>query len=341
MHYRKNVRNLTSQEREDFVKAVKQLKTDGEYDRYITQHMEAMRHNGDHGHGLTHRNVAHMGPAFLPWHREFIRRFEADLQRKVPDMTLPYWDWTQDAALWDDSKTDEENIAFIEENSPVFAADFMGGNGDPNDNYYVKTGPFAYNPSDPETWVTVDPAGNPLELGRSSSLTGPGLQRAFGAQKPRHGSTIPGEVMRLPTSDDIGDPTDARDGAIQDIAPYDNAPWNPTSSPSYRNALEGWLPLNGKQPPNTHNRVHVWVDGDMAPMTSPNDPLFFLHHCFVDKVWADWQQAHPDERYLPEPDTGGNAAGHELDDRLFPWSTTPADVLNHHDLGYTYDTEVA
>ncbi|HEX5847186.1 MAG TPA: tyrosinase family protein, partial [Rhodoplanes sp.] len=28
----------------------------------------------------------------------------------------------------------------------------------------------------------------------------------------------------------------------------------------------------------------------MAPMTSPNDPVFFLHHCFVDKAWADWQE---------------------------------------------------
>ena len=39
-----------------------------------------------------------------------------------------------------------------------------------------------------------------------------------------------------------------------------------------------------------HNRVHLWVGGNMAPMTSPNDPVFFLHHCFVDKAWADWQE---------------------------------------------------
>ena len=56
----------------------------------------------------------------------------------------------------------------------------------------------------------------------------------------------------------------------------------------------------------------------------------------VDKLWADWQQAHPDESYLPEPGTGGNATGHELDDLLFPWRTTPADVINHHDLDHTY-----
>ena len=27
----------------------------------------------------------------------------------------------------------------------------------------------------------------------------------------------------------------------------------------------------------------------MMPMTSPNDPVFFLHHCFVDLVFAQWQ----------------------------------------------------
>lgn len=26
--------------------------------------------------------------------------------------------------------------------------------------------------------------------------------------------------------------------------------------------------------------------GDMGPATSPNEPLFFLHHANVDRVWA-------------------------------------------------------
>ena len=37
----------------------------------------------------------------------------------------------------------------------------------------------------------------------------------------------------------------------------------------------------------------------MLPGTSPNDPCFFLHHCFVDKIWAEWQAAHPGLTYLP------------------------------------------
>ncbi len=333
---RKEVRDLSAQERVDFVTAVKQLKADGEYDKYVVWHMEATEHETPMGNP-SGRNAAHVGPAFLPWHREFIRRFERDLQRKVPGVALPYWDWTQDAALWDDDRTDEENIAFIEANSPVFASDFMGGNGDPDDNYYVKTGPFAYDPSDPDTWITVDAAGNPMTLVPGSiQETGPGLQRAFGNRK-NTGILDSAWEPTLPTAEDLYG--DADTDGIQSITPYDSANWDDSSSPSYRNANEGWPTLNGKISPNTHNRVHVWIDGDMWPMTSPNDPLFFLHHCFIDKLWADWQQAHPDEDYLPAPGTPGAPSGHRLDDVMVPFSTTPADVLDHRELCYLYDTD--
>lgn len=66
-----------------------------------------------------------------------------------------------------------------------------------------------------------------------------------------------------------------------------------------RNHLEGWRGVN------LHNRVHVWVSGRMAtgvsppPPTPPNDPVFWLHHAFIDKLWADWQKRHPRSPYLP------------------------------------------
>jgi tyrosinase len=62
-----------------------------------------------------------------------------------------------------------------------------------------------------------------------------------------------------------------------------------------RNLVEGWQP----NPPAMHNRVHVWVGGDMSPASSPNDPVFFLNHCNVDRLWADWQQNHGNASYLP------------------------------------------
>ncbi len=41
----------------------------------------------------------------------------------------------------------------------------------------------------------------------------------------------------------------------------------------------------------THGVIHVWVGGDMFdPRTSANDPLFFLHHSFVDLLWEIWRR---------------------------------------------------
>jgi len=41
-----------------------------------------------------------------------------------------------------------------------------------------------------------------------------------------------------------------------------------------------------------HNGVHRAVGGDMAGSASPSDPLFFLHHANIDRLWATWQAGH-------------------------------------------------
>ena len=47
----------------------------------------------DEIHQATH---VHKGPAFLPWHRELTNRLEAMLRSINPQLSLHYWDWTQD-----------------------------------------------------------------------------------------------------------------------------------------------------------------------------------------------------------------------------------------------------
>lgn len=41
-----------------------------------------------------------------------------------------------------------------------------------------------------------------------------------------------------------------------------------------------------------HNNVHNQVDGTMGTFLSPLDPIFWLHHANVDRLWASWSAQH-------------------------------------------------
>jgi tyrosinase len=44
-------------------------------------------------------DIAHGRPVFLPWHRAYLYFFELTLRDLQPQVTLPWWDWTADAAI--------------------------------------------------------------------------------------------------------------------------------------------------------------------------------------------------------------------------------------------------
>jgi tyrosinase len=57
-----------------------------------------------------------------------------------------------------------------------------------------------------------------------------------------------------------------------------------------------------------HGSVHNAVGGTMASGSSPADPLFFLHHSNLDRIWSEWQVTHAKqtppnatERLQPKP----------------------------------------
>lgn len=41
-----------------------------------------------------------------------------------------------------------------------------------------------------------------------------------------------------------------------------------------------------------HNNVHNQIDGTMGTFLSPLDPIFWLHHANVDRLWASWSALH-------------------------------------------------
>ena len=46
---------------------------------------------------------------------------------------------------------------------------------------------------------------------------------------------------------------------------------------------------------------HSLVGGDMLPSTSPNDPIFYMDHCNVVRIWEAWMQkpGGPGRIYVP------------------------------------------
>ena len=118
---------------------------------------------------------------------------------------------------------------------------------------------------------------------------------------------------------------------------YDSDPWD-SSTAGFRNRLEGWKTGSTQSPPWLHNRVHVWIGGDMGASTSPNDPVFYLNHANVDRLWEAWMVKHG-RTYLPLQTAPAALNGHRIDDAILSplgGATTPRSVLDVSAL-YAYD----
>jgi hypothetical protein len=417
---------MTAAERTRFVRALLRMKRDSalthNYDQYPTIHDAAFVGDVD-------SNPAHLGPAFCPWHRYFLARFEQDLQTADRleggdgRLMLPYWDWVNDDARSPNRQRGQ-----------IWHEDFMGGSGTP-----VRDGPFR----DGSIWAPVGGGALTRELGldpdartlprrahvdaalRShgfdtfpyddtpavgDGLASPAAPRAVGASggslaagvyqvvvtyvtgidretRPSPPTAVcvgggctpanafnaiavtaparpPGALARgyrVYVSPVGGAPADARlesgttafgtPVTVRSLSGGAKRPATNTTS-SFRNQLEGWVgPISPG--PDVHNRVHVWVGGSMAPGTSPDDPVFFLHHCNIDRIWALWQQRNPGQNY-PEVVRRVGSVGlrpHGLNDAMPPWTSgaevvTAAEMLDHTRIvvrgrpaGYTYDTD--
>jgi tyrosinase len=75
---------------------------------------------------------------------------------------------------------------------------------------------------------------------------------------------------------------------------------------------------------NPHGSAHASFGGSISEIdTAAKDPLFFLLHCNVDRLWAKWQRqnrrfdsAQADSFH----NSGRNPIGHNLSDTMWPWN---------------------
>ncbi|KAK2051052.1 Di-copper centre-containing protein [Colletotrichum caudatum] len=51
-----------------------------------------------------------------------------------------------------------------------------------------------------------------------------------------------------------------------------------------------WTTFHAALEGGPHGTIHASIGGEMNPTTSPNEPLFFLHHAQIDRIWWMWQQ---------------------------------------------------
>ena len=283
------------------------------YDQFVAMHIGVwgltFAKTEEHPNGATGPAAgvdgAHRGPAFLPWHREYLRRYEEALAAVDPTVSLPYWNW----GLGGNSETTD-----------LFHDDRMGPRGGTVTSGYFAEGRTSQNPSGWSIHADLRP--------HESALSRDG-------------------------TDGVGSlPSKARVLSALEQAEYS----------SFRPAVEA-----------VHDSAHGWVGGDMAEMSSPNDPIFFMHHAQVDRLWAIWQRTHPGvENYNDSNLDVGQ--GHGPADDMWPWDggastpgahtrenadldpaaarellptlpvfdrVTPTDVLDTRELGYIYDGEDA
>ncbi len=334
VHVRKSWTSLSPEERKKYIDGVNALKKktalsheytsacEGQpdayeknaYDYYVELHLQAflkaMAPHDGHSH-----DRPHMGPHFLPWHREMLIRYEADLREVLgdPEYTVPYWDWS--------APTDE-----------VFSTADMGDLGACPANFgedfgqvagYLAEGGYQANMYDE---IGVDPSQVVIQC-KPKKLT--------------RGSGCFPQATTLPTAEDFAK---ALTIPTYDVAPYDNL--GTDEDKSFRQYVEGFTNEDVDEPTGLckfagckmHGQVHVWLGGLMGSAAAPNDPIFFLHHANVDRLWAEWQDKYGDGTY-PSEDPNDYTKNLFMFNDAQGKPVMASSQFDHRTLGYVYDTQ--
>lgn len=291
---RKNAATMPAAEFENYLKACVLLKSQlvaGQsfslYDQWVAIHgcIMGVKSPG----AATFQNMGHQNIAFLPWHREYLRRFELALQSVVPGVTIPYWPWPM---------VPEPSTLFS--NARVHRIFFSNSTQQDLGGLFALNGP----PSPPAWW----PTGFKWRIQ-------PALQVGFS------------EILRRGSPTDTWPPTA---GSVTAVEALNLTPSGVNPYWAFWNQLEAGSRM--------HNTGHNIVGGYMAnPVFSPNDPLFWLHHAFIDRIWSRWQAnrlagqpgSSLTSHYPPQTEASpfnGQVppVGHRLNDLMWPWVGTTA-----------------
>lgn len=303
MGIRKNAATMPRAERDAFVEAVLRLKHRfvpagpagfSVYDQFIALHGAVMSVIVPGAADPT--NFGHWNIGFCAWHREYLRRFEQALDAEVPGVTIPYWDWA-------------DHVAAQRE---IFTNAFLGSlvNGSPAP---ILEGYLAHDappPAERPAWWPANAVGfriHPI----LQELTSPVQQTQATLQRGTMTTGWPASAAELDALATLDVPVRGR-----------NRLW------------AFWLVLEQGHPQiagQTHNSGHNFIGGHMGGAFSPNDPIFWLHHANIDRLWARWQAEmlarhggtvadhYPAAGETDPWNDEAPPAGHGIDDMMWPW----------------------
>jgi hypothetical protein len=91
---------------------------------------------------------------------------------------------------------------------------------------------------------------------------------------PTYGAGIPNPLYHTPRSATYAPGVNPLPANLVDAV-------NAMNALSYNN-------FNSALEQNPHNNVHIQMGGTMVTLMSPLDPIFWVHHCNIDRLWLKW-----------------------------------------------------
>ena len=202
---------------------------------------------------------------FLPWHRVYLGWFEKICREMSGNsrFALPYWNWSRDQRI---------------------PAEFFSGALDPSSEMYLES----YADFKQNFEGTVVEVWRALTDRQRQALQHRGYEGVERLLVDIEHVFAPREQARLltvaePHFLDVTKQATSTDSVRRALAPrsfvkFGSMPAAQHSEPAGSHVLES----------TPHNLLHNGVGGMMGDFLSPIDPIFYLHHANIDRIWDVW-----------------------------------------------------
>jgi hypothetical protein len=287
MRHRREISDVTDVEFDKFAAALNHMKSTGVWEMVAKVHAASERqHFQTHGDPKT----------FLPWHRKFIVEVENRLQMagkatglsdvEACSMTIPYWNWLLDSS--------DFTNAIVWGNDRLGALNNDVQSGTIDEQMCVADGKFG-------SGAAAVAAGS--EFGKPGS-TNPFQQETY---RPPGCTTFwgPNACTSSLAAHNRGSGSDCifrKGGGLRSTLNYVQVVTALREHEAYA-GIDKYEDMANYLERQIHNDLHGSVGGNrfidwsrmwghMTSFYSPYDPVFFMHHGFMDFLWGQWQDAH-------------------------------------------------